>query len=324
MGLTGIHVFKSVSASSYYEHVLMIQTISALEWKKHNGPIHLYTTKKDLQFFTALGMDKLYDEINTDVLEEKDEIYWPHFGAATKMKVLNSLKAEMFPVAFIDNDLIYRQKIQVNDESIIYLHDEGRFWKNYPPLELLSKRYGYEFPKDLPQLDSCQPINVGLFVINDVALRDEYCALAMDFMRGNSDMPTKVKWAPEGLRKFWKPLFVEQRLLSAVVDRGQYKKRQLFEYTYMGDTLRWRSWKDGQEYTQDELKDIENITWFHLWGEKVIYETPGGTSLKIKVFYNLLKALNEYGPLAWNVRENLIDFLRYRASSLKQNLEYKL
>jgi len=86
MNLTGIHVFKSVSASSYSEHVLMIQTISALEWKKHNGPIHLYTTKKDLKFFEALGMDQLYDNINTDVLEQKDDINWINFISFTRCK----------------------------------------------------------------------------------------------------------------------------------------------------------------------------------------------------------------------------------------------
>lgn len=322
MSLTGIHVFKSVSESSYNEHVLMIQSISAIEWKKNNGPMHLYTTKKDLKFFTALGMDKLYSHIDTEVLEEQDDIHWPHFGPASKMKVLNSIQE--FPVAFIDNDLIYRDKIVVNDESIIYLHDEGKFWKNYPPVELLSKRPGYEFPKDLPQLNSCQPINVGLFIINDRKLKEEYCELAMDFMKGNKDMPTKVKWAPEGLRKFWKPLFVEQRLLSAVVDRGGYKKRQIFPYTYMGDTLRWRSWEDGKEYTQIELSTIEQITWFHLWGEKVFYATPGGTSLRIKSFYNLLQAMDDYGPIAWNIKENLLNFLKYKETSLHQDTGYKI
>lgn len=321
MNLTGIHVFKSVSASSYSEHVLMIQTISALEWKKHNGPIHLYTTKKDLKFFEALGMDQLYDNINTDVLEQKDDIYWPHFGAASKMKVLNSI--EEFPVAFIDNDLIYREKIEIKDESIIYLHDEGRFHKNYPPLDFLSKRDGYEFPQ-MESLETCHPINVGLFVINDVKLRDEYCALAMDFMTKNSKKPAPVKWAPEGLRIFWKPLFVEQRLLSAVVDNGKYKKRQLFPYTYMGDTLRWRSWETGEEYTHGELAQRETLTWFHLWGEKVEYARPEGQSLKIKVFYNLLSALQNSGPKAWVIRQNLIDFLKYKEQDLQEELGYKI
>ena len=58
MNLTGIHVFKGVDEKSYSEHILLIQLISAMSWKK-NGPIHLYTTKKDYRFFRAMGIHKI-------------------------------------------------------------------------------------------------------------------------------------------------------------------------------------------------------------------------------------------------------------------------
>ena len=321
MEITGIHTFKSVSASSYSEHVLMIQAISAIEWKKNNGPIHLYTSEKDRVFLEALGITKLYDQVNTTVLDEPDEIYWPHFGAACKMKVLNSIQE--FPVAFIDNDLIYRDKIYIEDESIIYLHDESLFWKNYPPLSFLNPREDYQFP-DFKSLDTANPINVGFFIINDKKLKEEYCALAMDFMHKNSNMPKRVSWAPESLITFWKPLFVEQRLLGAVVENGDYKARQIFPYTYIGDTLKWKCKSTQQEYNTLELANVEKVSWFHLWGEKATYSKPGGEYLKIKKFYEMANALMSYGPNAMEIVRNIHTFLAARAEELNQPIDYKL
>jgi len=319
--ITGIHTFKSVSAESYSEHVLLLQCISAIEWKKTNGPIHLYTSEKDRIFLEALGITELYDHVNTSVLDEPDEIYWPHFGAACKMKVLNSIQE--FPIAFIDNDLIYRDKISIEDESIIYLHDESLFWKNYPPLNFLNPREDYQFP-DLKSLDTANPINVGLFVINDKNLKEEYCKFALDFMNKNPNMPKMVDWAPESLIKFWKPLFVEQRLLGAVIENGSYKSRQLFPYTYVGDILKWRCKVTEKEYLTEELSKIEKITWFHLWGEKANYSKPGGEYLKIKKFYEIVNALSSYGPNYRTIIQNIYSFLLERSIELEQPFEYKL
>ena len=304
MNINGIHVFKGVSEKSYSEHILLIQTLSAIEWKK-NGPIHLYTTKKDLIFFKKMGMDALYDSINTDVLEEPDNIYWPHFGAATKMKVLDSIQE--FPVAFIDNDLIYKDKL---DESILnyditYLHDEGRFWRNYPDMSLLGKRKGYQFP-DIPELNTCNPINVGFFIMNSKELKERYCKLALDYMTNNKSLSKTVKWANPSLRKFWKHLFVEQRLLSAVVDNAGFTRNQLFPYTYYGDTCNWTHIDGGSRMTSTTLFKIEKFTWFHLWGEKVAYKEKNFKPLKIIMFYQLLNTIfnlknTDYSQIAWNV-----------------------
>ena len=309
MNITGIHVFKGVSEKSYSEHILLIQTLSALEWKK-NGPIHLYTTEKDLVFFKKIGMDVLYDSINTEVLEQPDEIYWPHFGAATKMKVLNSI--EEFPTAFIDNDLIYKDKLDdsVLNYDITYLHDEGKFWRNYPDVSLLGKRRGYEFP-DIPELNTSNPINVGFFIINNRELKERYCELALDYMSKNNALSSNVKWANADLRKFWKPLFAEQRLLSAVVDSGGFTRNQLFPYTYYGDTCNWTHVTDNNRITSNTLYKHEKFTWFHLWGEKVAYKKSAFKPLKIIMFYQLLNQIfNKKEPKVSQIGWNVLEWLR--------------
>ena len=319
MNITGIHVFKGVSEKSYSEHVLMIQILSALEWKK-NGPIHLYTTQKDLQFFKRIGMDSLYDNIDTTVLEQPDSIHWAHFGAATKMKVLDSIQE--FPVAFIDNDLIYREKLDesVLNHDITYLHDEGRFWRNYPDMDLLGKRKDYQFP-DIPELNTCNPINVGFFIMNNKELKERYCKLVIDYMEGNTGLSKTVKWANSDLRKFWKPLFAEQRLLSAVVDNGKFTRNQLFPYTYYGDTCNWTDLSTGKRLTSHELFKKEKFTWFHLWGEKVAYKKPDFKPLKIIMFYQLLNEIfNKKDPNISQMAWNIINWLSENNQSKEYNI----
>jgi len=317
--IKGIHVFKGVDEKSYSEHVLMIQALSAIEWKK-NGPIHLYTTEKDLKFFNKIGLDSLYDVINTDILDRPDEIYWPHFGAATKMKVLDSIQE--FPVAFIDNDLIYRDPIEdsVLNYDITYLHDEGRFWRNYPDLDLLGKRKDYEFP-NIPELNTSNPINVGFFIINNKELKEKYCELAMDYMHRNKGLSKNVKWADSDLRKFWKPLFVEQRLLSAVVDNGKFTRHQIFPYTYYGDTCNWENRVSKEKFSNKELFRREKFTWFHLWGEKSIYNKSSKKHLKISMFYKLLNRLFSIdNTKASIIGENIISWVKENNRSKEYNL----
>lgn len=283
--LVGIHVHvnKHPGSRNYSEHVLMLQILSAVLWKNHNGPIHLYTTEEDLKFFREMGMDIFYDHIDTEVLKD-DSIPWNHFYPAAKMKVLSTLKE--FPVAFIDTDFLYKQSLDVDPSSydIIYVHKEGRFWRNYPSLDYLGIRPGYEFPQ-IPELETCKPINVGFFVINSEKLAKEYTELALDYMRGNDVECKFVDWATEGLRIFWKSLFVEQRLLSAIVDHGNYTQHQLFPFDYYGDTLTWK--REDQILSQMTINTQYSPPFYHLWGEKSLYSYDWGQPMRIFNFYSI-------------------------------------
>jgi hypothetical protein len=270
----------------------MIQAMSAYHWKKKNGEIHLYTTAEDLEFFRELGIDALYDKIDTEVLEKEKDVFWPHFYPASKMVVLNSLPRESFPVAFIDTDFIYRETIEVGDEDIAFLHDEVLFNKNYPPLEMLGRREEYSFP-EFPELKTANPINVGFFIVNNSTLAKDYSDLAMKYMRKNFVNSTPVSWASDGLRIFWKSLFVEQRLLGAFVKHHGYKTRQIFPYTYHGDTA---TWINPLETTDTTTLNTTQLPFYHLWGEKNHYDKPEGFNNRVLTFYRLaetLKSLEE-------------------------------
>lgn len=285
--MLGIHVHKSTASSRFRfsEHVLLIQALSAYYWKLNNGPIHLYTTKEDLKFYTELGIDKLYDHIDTEILEKDEDVYWPHFYPASKMKVLNSIRE--FPVAFIDTDFIYKQKLEIEQSyDIAFVHDEKLNRLNYPPLEMLGKREGYEFPS-IPELATANPINVGFFIVNNEKIVTEFTELALDYMKGNSTHSVEVSWASESRRVFWKSLFVEQRLLGAFVEHNKLSKLQLFPYTYHGDTGTWKS--DSSEVKNSVMNLNGELPFYHLWGEKSLYEMPSEIKRKVMTFYKLCK-----------------------------------
>lgn len=307
--MIGIHVHKSIKSTRerFSEHVLLIQAMSAYHWKKHNGEIHLYTTKEDLEFFTEMGMDKLYDKINTEVLENETEVFWPHFYPASKMVVMNSLQPADFPVTFIDTDFIYRDKVEVGDEDILFLHDEALFTMNYPPLEMLGKREDYTFP-DIPELSTANPINVGFFTINNFTLARDYSEMAMKYMRKNFGVSTPVSWAKDGLRTFWKSLFVEQRLLGAFIANGKYKARQLFPYTYHGDT---GTWKDSVNVIKTETFNMDAHPFYHLWGEKNSYDEPSGFNNRVLTFYKLCETMKQLDDE--NITDIMYEIISYTA-----------
>jgi hypothetical protein len=77
-----------------FESVTMI--LSALYWKKLQGPIKLYCDRTFYEYISNLGIVDLWDEIDTETLENLDpDINHDVFWAYSKMYV-NSLQTEPF------------------------------------------------------------------------------------------------------------------------------------------------------------------------------------------------------------------------------------
>lgn len=299
LGLIGIHSFVTDTtqernhARKYLEHVLLTQLLSAWHWKKINGPIHLYTTPADAEFLREMKMLEIYDHVDTEVLAEKSDIPWNHFGPACKMKVAAAQKK--LPFATIDNDLIFRKVLEPNDlnSDLTILHREVFLHRNYPQLDFLGKREGYEFPDFLEK--KVDPINVGFLVWTNPQLLRDYWAYAYDYMRANVGESREPEWAMKGLPRFWKSLFVEQRLLAALVERDNYQINCLFPLRYSGDLKIWVNSK-GEEKNFDVTQKSLNVDFYHMWGEKSLFYLIepflcGGN--QVKTLYTLIKTVNE-------------------------------
>lgn len=331
IGLRGIHSFVSDpkldnnQPKKYLEHVLITQMMSALFWKKINGPIHLYTTKRDAEFLKGLKMLDIYDHVDTELLDDEGDISWSEFGSAAKMKVVAAQKE--FPFATIDNDLIFRTELVQNDldADLGILHREVFLNRNYPPVNFLGKREDYNFP-DFVNV-KVDPIN-GSFVIwtNPQLVRD-YWHFAHDYMRDNLNESIEPEWAVKALPKFWKSLFVEQRLLAALVERDNYRVRSLLPVKYSGDTGTWINQK-GEPVDFSQIQKETKVDFYHMWGEKSVYyvtEPPICTGSQIFTFYNLVKAMNETGDsLMQEILDEIIVFTIQKTHALNLGDMYAL
>jgi hypothetical protein len=299
LGLIGIHSFVTDPNTTknhpkkYLEHVLLTQALSAYFWKKINGPIHLYTTERDAEFLKELKMLDIYDYVNTELLSRDEGIPWEEFGPVCKMRV--AAHQQKFPFATIDNDLIFRTVLEENDlnSDLTLLHKEVFLHRNYPPLEYLGKREGYEFPA-FASMQS-DPINVGFLIWTNPQLVRDYWSYAFDYIKNNTGESRSFEWTVPGLPKFWKSLFVEQRLLANLIERDNYQTATLFPLKYSGDIEVWVN-KKGEvkdfEATQTETK----IDFYHMWGEKSLFynfEPPICSSNQIRTLYRLISAAND-------------------------------
>lgn len=315
IGLRGIHSFVSDPnlddnhSKKYLEHILVTQTMSAWYWKKTNGPIHLYTTERDANFFRELKMLDIYDHVDTEVLRDHDDISWAEFGPAVKMKVVSSQKD--FPFATIDNDLIFRSDLSGKnlDSDIIILHKEIFSNRKYPPPHFLGKREDYIFPEFIEK--KSDPFNVCFVIWNNPKLIQDYWSLAYDYMNANKEESLKPDWASDDLPRFWKSLFVEQRLLSALVEHEKYKSFSLMSAKYSGDTGIWVD-ETGNPFDFSKVPNEEMIDFYHIWEEKSKYyltDPPNCTGPQIFTLYNLIKSMSEIkDPLMKEILDRIISF----------------
>ena len=297
--ITGIHSFVTdpnmgkFQQEKYLEHVLIAQSMSAWWWKKLNGPIHLYTTEADAAFLKELKILDLYDSVNTSLLSKDEGISWSEFGHSCKMKVV--AEQTKFPFATIDNDLIFRTILEENDLHIDLkiLHREVYLHKNSPPTEYLGKREDYRFPSFIDK--KIDPINTSLLIWNNPQLIRDYWSLASDYMKNNLEGSRHFDWAKPGYSKRWKNLFVEQRLLSALVERDSYEVSSLFPLKYSGDIDVWVD-KKGEIKDFIETQGSTHIDFYHMWEEKSTFydfKAPQCTGNQIRTLYRLISAADE-------------------------------
>lgn len=207
--ITGIHIFstapgKNIRAGQPFSlpaFEVVCQALSALMWRKLNGPIKFYADIPACRWLDGLGLLDLYDEVDTEVLESiPDDINQEIFWAGAK---LFALRAEPAPVAMVDTDLVVWKSLEgLLHSPLTVLHRED-FLDCYVRKEDLKIRSGYSFD---PQWDwSVRPCNTAFACFLDEDFKDRYADKAVDFMRGNGE------YAMEMVSQM---VFAEQRLLA--------------------------------------------------------------------------------------------------------------
>jgi hypothetical protein len=283
-----------------FESVTMI--LSALFWKKFQGPIKLYCDRIFYEYISNLGIVDLWDEIDTETLEKLDpNINHDVFWAYSKMYV-NSLQTE--PFVSLDIDLFQTEYYDYTTHDVVFSHIERTdsivdvinnftkpvFYPNYHNLSMFKDRF-----KDYDIQITNEAINVAILAINKPELYKEFMKYVNSFVKENNFDPLDISTHGfERIRMTYhssSPItFIEQRLLHAFVTSNEYTLKSILNLIYSGEEQQWLG----------DMTTMNNPGITHLWGWKVTYRLAENAQERIDLTDFLLHTLQTEFPESYD------------------------
>ncbi len=186
-----------------YEVLTMI--LSAIMWRKNNGPIVLYGDRKALEYIDSLGLSFIWNGgIKEIKVSEKIDpgVFW----AAAKLFALKEVET---PAVMVDLDLIIWKRIvdYVAGADLCAIHREGLFPEVYPDIHTLNMKPGYSF--DPEWSEEVMPVNTCMLYMGDGDLKKYYVDSAIDFMENCNEHEDNLHHM----------VFAEQRLLAMCAEK---------------------------------------------------------------------------------------------------------
>lgn len=225
---------------------LLVMLLSALEWRNHNGEIHLITNPQGYEHLCENigreGLNAIYDNISVRLHEEyvlnhviDERIFW----AGSKIFALHQVDS---PCVMLDIDMIVWKPIKFDrlDAGVVGMHYEDVNNDYYPGRDYFSFYGGYSLPSGLDW--NVKAMNTALAYFSDAVLKNEYCHSAISFM---DKVRIKSDSIYNGLPYM---LFAEQRLLPMIAKKHGAKISSFAE-------LDW-------------LFSDKNEVFSHIWGYK--------------------------------------------------------
>ena len=258
----GFKVFRSYDSDSYFqpEYSILTTILSALWWKRINGSIKLYTDNVGAEYYRKIGILEIYDEVNTDVLENYNDVDPAYFWTSGKIRCL---KEETDPFVFLDQDFIVRSKLPDLETPITIGHWEiprGYYYFTKDQFEREIKHC--EFPKNY-NINALVP-NTSFLAFNDLRIRDLYVSMHSDLVK------TEGHEVPEW---FW--LLTDQGILGHAIRESQTKTGTITDRVYLSDSdhanimgRRYGLSEPWYTFTSPK-KDI--VSWEHLWYMKAVF-----------------------------------------------------
>ncbi len=217
------------------DYELLTMMLSALEWRRLNGPIRMITDSDGAAWFARAGLDGLWSETPDTALDGIDASLDPlRFWAAGK---LWALRGENAPCVMLDTDMVLWENIndRLND-AVVAAHREALHPAIYPdPREAFVLAEGYAFPSEWDL--SLPAANTAFLYVPNDAFKSFYVDSAFAFMRAlrNDTIDPTVSMC-----------FAEQRILPMCAAAHGMELRTLLD--------------------QNALDDQRFVT--HLWGRK--------------------------------------------------------
>ena len=258
--VTGIHVFEKRGNDGWNELSFAVQLLSIISWKKFYGRIELYTNEEHLEDLKIRGIDKLYDNIDTELLKTMPEMDKKKYWAFGKMYIASKLEP---PFVLVDTDLWFDYPVVFNEdlayqafhfESFDTNHSENIYldFENNIPLKWIGR-----WKKDL------MPTNTAILRINDKDLLKEWYECALEIAQQENQIII------DDILHSYYMTFVEQRLLPMIAHETGKSYGVILPSIYKSYVRNGR----GEEWQPmlNELSEKDRIKFMstrHVWGMK--------------------------------------------------------
>jgi hypothetical protein len=180
---------------------ILVTVLSAMEWRRHNGSVKLYTDAVGAEYLERLGLSSLWDDgVDTGTLEHAalDTSYTVFWASARTV----ALEAERAPCVMLDTDLVVWRDIgPLVRAPFMALHREHLDGWTYVDKEKLHTPPGYAWD----DWDwTAVPTNAALMYFGRDDFRARCAAEGLRFLHGN--------FLTEEEKSQAHAVFVEQRL----------------------------------------------------------------------------------------------------------------
>jgi len=275
------HVYyRNDDMEEYYQIDLMAHLLSTLFWRFKHGPIRLYCNEKYLDLLKKYNLHILYDEINTELLENIPfKEYLPKYWSFCKTYAAYHISQTVDKFVILDNDMWLREDIGLDyNLNFIAYHKEAwsaRSTQNpyAPPSDFLTE-------EELKELDfKVNPVNCAFMYFNSKELVEEWYKWANIIIERWKDR--------EKLENNADTIFIEQRLLPVLTKKLDLKGMVILPNTYL-------SYVEFNEFGTEWFPLIDSTqesyilsqTIRHIWGLKSMYDQKKWRNTLLEVMYN--------------------------------------
>jgi hypothetical protein len=283
----GVHVFEKTKEIPFETEVIGINLVSILTWKLFHGPIVLYCNSEYLKVLQKWGLDRLYDSINTELLDTKpQDIDYEKYWAFVKLLVIKDLK-ERVPFTLFDNDLWVTTNLNFDSDSDLIVYHKEDYQESYHnniyvDMDLM-------LPESIKKMNfdkTILPTNAAILHFNNKYFIDEWVDLSKQIVDYNKDLNFK--------HKSTQMCFVEQRLLPMLLTKRGFKYSTFIDNIYVthkSDPQDGSEWYPHLNDTKGEMWDkFQSIK--HVWGLKKSFTNPHIKSLVMENVINTLRNFN--------------------------------
>ena len=291
------HAFKMQREQKSEEYIttdeeLLFTILSVGYWKKFNGTTKLFTDRDGLKYYVKNNMVDLWDEIDTNTLENYSEVDAGQFWTSGKSYCIGM---EQGPFCFMDLDFIIREKLPEwvfqSDVTIPYWEIPRGYY--YPTEEQYSQIKHWSPPSDYSY--KMMIPNTSFLYINNRQVQKEYLKDHIEAVDTKDEIP---EW-------FW--LVTDQGLFGQVLRRFNAKVQTLTDKVFLADHEGYDpnvGLACGHYYQIDHDKTKDNLNWWHVWTRKVLYNLNEEVRISdCKMFYQeIVEHLPRYKHLLNNPR----------------------